>query len=67
MSWRAGATLFKDIWPFVQTRISEEKFRAEFTKGLLELFMECDVDGTELRHVDAEVDKALDELGVDEG
>jgi hypothetical protein len=29
--------------------------------------MDCDMDGTDLRRVHPEIDKVLDELGVDEG
>jgi hypothetical protein len=36
-------------------------------RDLLEYFMNCDMDGTDLRRVHPEIDAALDDLGVDEG
>jgi hypothetical protein len=55
------------MWPLIQRHIPETDFRAEFVKDLLGLFMDCDMDGTDLRRVDPEIDKALDELDVGEG
>jgi hypothetical protein len=47
--------------------VPEADFRAGLLRDLLSFFMDCDVDGTDLRRIHAEIDKALDELGVDEG
>jgi len=67
MSWRAGARLFRDMWPLIQAHVHEDDFRADFVRDLLEYFMNCDMDGTDLRRVHPEIDAALDDLGVDEG
>lgn len=67
MAWRAGAKLFREIWPLIQSHVPEDDFRPEFVRDLLKLFLDCDVDGTDLRRFHPEVDKALDEIGVDEG
>jgi hypothetical protein len=67
MSWSAGARLFRDIWPLIQRHVPEDEFRAEFVRDLLDFFQKCDMDGTDLRRVHPEIDKALDELGADEG
>ncbi len=67
MSWRAGARLFRDIWPLSQRHAPEDEFRAEFVRDLIDFFQSCDMDGTGLRRVHPEIDKALDELGVGEG
>jgi hypothetical protein len=67
MSWRAGARLFREIWPLIQRHVPEDEFRAEFVRDLLDFFQRCDMDGTDLRRFDPEIDKALDELDVDEG
>jgi hypothetical protein len=67
MSWRAGARLFRETWPRIQRRIPENGFRAECVRDLLELFKRCDMEGTDLRRFHPEIDKALDELGADEG
>lgn len=42
-------------------------FRAEFVRDLIDFFQRCDMDGTDLRRVHPEIDKALDDLGVGEG
>jgi hypothetical protein len=67
VSWRAGARLFRAMWPLIQRHIPEADFRAEFVKDLLGLFMDCDMDGSDLRRVHPEIDKALDELGAGQG
>ena len=67
MSWRAGATLFREIFPLIQRHVPEDKFRAEFVRDLLDFFQSCDMDGTDLRRVHPEIEKALDELGVGKG
>jgi len=67
MSWRAGARLFREILPSIQHHMPEDDFRAEFLRDLLKFFMDCDMDGTDLRRVHPEIDKALDELGVGQG
>jgi hypothetical protein len=67
MSWRAGARLFREMWPLIQSHIPDDKFRAEFVRDLLGLFMNCDMDGTDVRRMHPDVDAILDELQVDEG
>jgi hypothetical protein len=67
VSWRAGARLFQDIWPLIQVHLPEADYRAAFVRDLLAFFMDCDMDGTDLRRTHPEIDKALDELGVGEG
>lgn len=67
MSWRAGALLFRDILPLIQRYVPESDFRADFVRDLIDFFLRCDMDGTDLRRVHPEIDKALDELGVGEG
>jgi hypothetical protein len=67
MAWRAGAKLFREMWPLIQAYIPEEEFRHEFVRELLSFFMNCDMEGTDLRRLHPEIDKALDELGLGEG
>jgi hypothetical protein len=67
MSWRAGAKLFRDIWPLIQHHVPDDEFRAEFVRDLIDFFQKCDVDGTDLRRVHPEIDRALDDLGAGEG
>ena len=49
MSWRAGARLFREIWPLIQRHVPEDGFRADLTRELIELFQRCDMDATDLR------------------
>ena len=67
MSWRAGAQLFRETWPLIQEHVPEDEFRADFVRDLIDLFQNCDINGTDLRRLHSEIDKALDELGVGEG
>jgi hypothetical protein len=67
VAWRAGARLFRDLWPLIQAHVPEEDFRRELVRDLLHLFMDADMEGTDLRRFHPEIDKALDELGVGEG
>ncbi len=67
MSWRAGAILFREMFPLIQRHVPEADFRAEFLRDLLDFFQSCDMDGTDLRRVHPEIEKALDALGVDKG
>jgi hypothetical protein len=55
------------MWPLIQAHVPETDVRAEFVRDLLSFFMECDMDGTDLRRFHPEIDKALDELGVRDG
>ena len=36
MSWRAGSKLFSEIWPLIQSNISDQQERVEFTGELLQ-------------------------------
>jgi hypothetical protein len=67
MAWRAGAKLFRETWPLIQAHVPEENSRPEFVRDLIQFFMDYDMDGTDLRRIHPEIDKALDELGVGEG
>jgi len=53
--------------PLIKRHVPDDNFHAEFLRDLLDFFQQCDMDATDLRGVDPEIDKALDELGVDEG
>jgi len=47
--------------------LPDADYRSEFVRDLLGFFMDCDMDGTDLRRIHPEIDTALDELGVGEG
>ncbi len=67
MSWREGAKLFREMWPLIQKHVPEADFRKEFVRDLLHFFVECDMDGTDLRRFHPEIDEALDDLCENEG
>jgi hypothetical protein len=67
VSWRDGARLFQEMWPLIQRHVTDDAFRAEFVRDLIEFFQDCDMDGTDLRRIHPEIDKALDELGAGDG
>lgn len=67
MAWRAGARLVREMWPLIQAHIPEDDFRHEFVRDLLAFFMHCDMDGTDVRRIHPEIDRALDELNVGAG
>ncbi len=62
MSWRAGNQLFWDFWPKIQQAIPDPEHRAEFTRGLLTLFLENDADPGDFLHLDAEIDRLMSEV-----
>jgi hypothetical protein len=67
MSWRAGAKLFREMWPLIQHHVPEDEFRAEFVRDLIAFFQDLDMDGSALRRFHPVIDSTLDELGVREG
>jgi hypothetical protein len=62
MSWRAGTSLFWDFWPKVKAAIPDEKHRADFTKGILNTFLDNDIDPSDLLGRDPEIDRLMDEI-----
>jgi hypothetical protein len=62
MAWRAGAKLFRDIWPFIEAQVEPDEFRQVFVELILDQFLDCDVDPTDLQGVHPEVDAALEKL-----
>ena len=67
MSWRAGAHLFRDMWPLIQKHVPDREWRGEFIRDLIDYFQQCDMDGADLRRIHPEIDQALDELGAGKG
>ena len=51
----------------IQRHIPEEDFRHAFVLDLLTLFMDCDMDGTDVRRLHPEIDRVLDELDIGAG
>ncbi len=62
MSWRTGASLFWQIWPKIKAAIPDPEHRADFTRRMLSLFLDDDVDPGDLRGQDPEIDRLMDEL-----
>ncbi len=55
------------MWPLIQAHVPGPEFRSDLVRDLLQYFQDCDMDGTDLRRVHAEIDKAPDEFGVGQG
>jgi hypothetical protein len=66
MSWRQGATLFREMWPLIEKHIPEREYRFEFVMELLEYFMDCDMDGNDLLGFHPEIDEVLDAIWKNE-
>ncbi len=54
--------MFWDIWPAVKVAIPDSSVRTEFTRPLLKLFYDWDVDPAEMRGGDPEIDRLVDEI-----
>ncbi|VTU00762.1 hypothetical protein BN873_30024 : Uncharacterized protein OS=Candidatus Competibacter denitrificans Run_A_D11 GN=BN873_30024 PE=4 SV=1: HEAT [Gemmataceae bacterium] len=65
MAWRAGAELFADVWPLIQTRVREKRLRHEFTAALLQLFIDHDIDPHDVADLNPEVRAALASIGIE--
>lgn len=64
MSWRSGSKLFVEVWPLIQTHVSNKKQRQEFVASLLRVFLEWDIDPYDVADVHPDVAKALQAIGV---
>jgi len=62
MSWRAGATLFWEIWPTVKANLPTEAERSKFTLDLLKLLFRHDVDSCDIERGDPEIDRLMQRL-----
>ena len=65
MSWRAGSTLFLEIWPAIKKNIPNREERVEFTSKLLALFVEDDMDTYDIEDVDSDIRSAIRQAGYD--
>jgi hypothetical protein len=45
------------MFPLIQKHVPEQEFRHEFVRDLLGFFMDCDMDGVDVRRVHPEIDK----------
>ena len=54
--------MFWELWPKVKAAMPEPEHRANFTRGLLTLFLDHDVDPCDLRSVDPEIDRLMEEI-----
>lgn len=59
MSWRRGSTLFLEMWPLIQPRITDREQRVAFTARLLELFVADDMDPYDVEDVHPDIRAAM--------
>jgi hypothetical protein len=62
MSWRAGAEVFWEMWPKVKAALPDPDNRTDFTRRLLALFLDNDVDPCQMYGGDSEIDELMEEL-----
>jgi hypothetical protein len=65
MRWRAGAILFREI-PASSGPCAGGRF-SRLVRDLIDFFQSCGMDGTDVRRCHPEIEKALDDHGVNEG
>ena len=65
MSWRAGSKLFAEIWPAIQANMTDRQERVDFTAKLLTLFIEDDMDPSDVAGVHPDVKAAIEKAGLD--
>ena len=54
--------MFWELLPKVRASIPDQEHRVAFTRGLLTLFLDNDVDPGDLRDRDPEIDQLMDEI-----
>lgn len=64
MSWRTGSTLFIEMWPLIQARISDRDERISFTAKLLQAFADEDMDTYDVEDIHPDVRSALRRSGL---
>ena len=65
MSWRTGSKLFAEIWPLIQSHITDREHRIEFTAHLLELMVRDDMDPFDVEDIHPEVRAAMRQAGIE--
>ena len=64
MSWRTGSTLFLEMWPLIQARITDREERIEFLGDLLQVFTKGDMDTYDVEDVHPDIRSALRRTGI---
>jgi hypothetical protein len=63
MAWRTGSKLFLEMWPLIESNITDRVERIDFTARLLRLFVEEDIDTYDVEDAHADVRAALRAIG----
>lgn len=63
MAWRTGSKLFLEMWPLIESNITDRAERIDFTARLLRLFVEEDMDTYDVEDAHADVRAALRSIG----
>jgi hypothetical protein len=64
-SWRRGSKLFCEMWPIIETNITEREHRIDFTARLLKLFAEDDTDTYDVEDLHLDVRAAMRRAGIE--
>ncbi len=59
MSWRSGTSLFLEVWPSIKKHIPDDDLRKDFSKELIQLFSNWDMDPMDLADTDPELDALI--------
>jgi hypothetical protein len=65
MSWRTGSKLFVEMWPLIQSHISDRDHRIEFTAHVLKQMVKDDMDPVEVEDIHPDVRAAMLQAGIE--
>ncbi len=64
MSWRSGSKLFSEMWPLIQSNITDREHRVEFTAHLLKRMVRDDMDPYDVEDIHPDVRAAMRKAGI---
>ena len=65
MSWRTGSKLFAEMWPLIQSHITDRDHRIEFTAHLLKQMVKDDMDAFDVEDIHPDVRAAMRQAGIE--
>ena len=65
MSWRTGSKLFAEMWPLIQSHITNREHRIEFTARLLKQMVRDDMDPYDVEDIHPDVRAAMRQAGIE--
>ena len=65
MSWRTGSKLFEEMWPLIQSHITDREHRIAFTAQLLKQMVKDDMDAFDVEDIHPDVRAAMRQAGIE--